>query len=111
MKTIREVEAPKGLFNPTMQQTVVDWRFHDAASGADANMYTWTNQFTPRMEDPVLQDKFKVRIEEARRHKRHAMIASFANKRAALGAGPTRSFCLERHWPGASEDARSLQDA
>jgi hypothetical protein len=51
-----------------MQQTIVDWRFHDEASGADANIYTWTNQFTPQMEDPVLQDKFKVRIEQARRH-------------------------------------------
>ncbi len=69
LKAIREVEAPKGLFDAKMQQTIVDWRFHDEASGADANMYTWTNQFTPRVEDPVLQDKFKVRIEEARRHK------------------------------------------
>ena len=69
LKTIREVEAPKGLFDSTMQQTIVDWRFHDEASEVDANMYTWTNQFTPRMEDPVLQDKFKVRIEEAGRHK------------------------------------------
>ncbi|MGH7971093.1 MAG: hypothetical protein ACREIC_20415 [Limisphaerales bacterium] len=68
LKSIREVEAPKSLFNPAMQQTIVDWRFHDEASGADANIYTWTNQFTPQMDDKVLQDKFKVRIEQARRH-------------------------------------------
>ena len=68
LKSIREVEAPKSLFNPAMQQTIVDWRFHDEASGAEANIYTWTNQFTPQMDDPVLQDKFKVRIEQARRH-------------------------------------------
>ncbi|HTL56071.1 MAG TPA: hypothetical protein VL361_10360 [Candidatus Limnocylindrales bacterium] len=68
LKSIREVGAPDGLFNPRMQQTVVDWRFRDEVSGADANIYTWTNQFMPQTEDPVLQDKFKVRIEQARRH-------------------------------------------
>ena len=70
LRSIREVEAPKGLFDPKMQQTIVDWRFHDEPSGADANLYTWTNQFTPQTEDPVLQQKFKVRVEEARRHKK-----------------------------------------
>jgi hypothetical protein len=68
LKSIREVKPAKSLFNPAMQQTIVDWRFHDEASGADANIYTWTNQFTPQMDDPVLRDKFKVRIEQARRH-------------------------------------------
>ena len=38
----------------------------------DANLYTWTNQFTPQTQDPVLQDKFKVRVEQARRHNESA---------------------------------------
>jgi hypothetical protein len=72
LKSIREVEAPAGLFNPQMQQTVVDWRFRDEVSGAEANLYTWSNQFTPQMEDPVLQEKFKARVEQARRHNENA---------------------------------------
>lgn len=68
LKSIREVEAPEGLFDPRMQQTIVDRRFRDEASGAEANLYTWTNQFTPQVEDPVLQERFKVRVEQARRH-------------------------------------------
>jgi hypothetical protein len=68
LKSIREVEAPKGLFNPSLDQTIVDWRFRDEASGAEANVYSWTNAFTPHTEDPMLQEKFKVRIEQARRH-------------------------------------------
>lgn len=68
LKSIREVAAPKSVFNPAMQQSIVDWRFHDDASGANANIYTWTNAFTPQTEDPVLQAKFKIRIEDARRH-------------------------------------------
>jgi hypothetical protein len=72
LKSIREVGPPEGLFNSRMQQTIVDRRFHDGASGADANVYTWTNQFTPQTEDPMLQDKFKVRVEQARRHNESA---------------------------------------
>jgi hypothetical protein len=72
LKSIREVGPPEGLFNSRMQQTIVDRRFHDEASGADANVYTWTNQFTPQTEDPMLQDKFKVRVEQARRHNESA---------------------------------------
>jgi hypothetical protein len=68
LKSIREVAAPKNLFDSKMQQTVVDWRFSDSASGANANLYTWTNTFTPQTEDPVLQARFKVRIDQARRH-------------------------------------------
>jgi hypothetical protein len=72
LKSIREVEAPKGLFNSLMQQTIVDGRFYDEASGVKGNLYTWTNQFTPQTGDPVLQAKFKVRVEKARRHNESA---------------------------------------
>jgi hypothetical protein len=68
LKSIREVNAPEGPFNPRMSQTIVDWRFRDEASGTDGNIYSWTNQFTPQTEDPGLQDIFKVRVGQARRH-------------------------------------------
>jgi hypothetical protein len=71
------VAEPKELFEPGLNQTVVDWRFRDEASGTDANLYAWTNAVTPRTNDAALQEKFKQRIEEARRHK----------KRAKSGAG------------------------
>jgi len=69
LKSIRVAEAPKGLFNAQSQQTIVDWRFQDSASGMNANTYTWTNEFTPRTDDPVLQTKFKARVDQALRHK------------------------------------------
>jgi hypothetical protein len=72
LKTIREVAAPTGVFDPGLHQSVVDWRFTDEASGADANIYSWSNPFPPRKDDPALQEKFKERIEQARRHKESA---------------------------------------
>jgi hypothetical protein len=68
LKSIREVGPPKGLFNSLMQQTIMDQRFYDEASGVNGNLYAWTNEFTPQMDDPMLQDKFKGRVEEALRH-------------------------------------------
>jgi len=47
LKSIRRAEAPKGLFNAQLQQTIVDWRSYDAGSGANAKTYTWANEFTP----------------------------------------------------------------
>jgi hypothetical protein len=67
LKSIREVEAPKGLFDPTMNQTIADRRFQDREAGVDAILYTWTHDFTPQMDDPMLQEKLRVKIEEARR--------------------------------------------
>jgi hypothetical protein len=72
LKSLREVAALKGLFDPGMQQTIVDWRFRDEATGTDANVYTWSNAFPPQTQDPVLQDKFKARVEKARRHSESA---------------------------------------
>jgi hypothetical protein len=72
VKSIREVAEPKSLFDPGLNQTIVDWRFRDEATGTDANLYTWTNAVTPQTNDTVLQEKFKQRIEMARRHKEKA---------------------------------------
>jgi hypothetical protein len=72
LKSIREVEGPRCLFDSKRQQTIVDWRFRDDASGTQANMYTWTNEFAPPMDDPLLQERFKVRVAQARRHNESA---------------------------------------
>ena len=68
LKSIRETEPPHGLFDTRLHQTIVDWRFSDEASGVNANMYTWTNEFVPQTNDSALQDRFKARVEQARRH-------------------------------------------
>jgi hypothetical protein len=67
LKSIRETAELQNVFDPSLQQSIVDWRFRDAASGADANTYQWTNSFTPDTEDPLLQEKFKKRVEQMRR--------------------------------------------
>jgi hypothetical protein len=69
LKSIREAAEPKPLFDPAMKQTVVDWRFHDDDSGADANMYNWTSTDVPNTNDPALQAQFQVRIDQARSHR------------------------------------------
>jgi hypothetical protein len=68
LTSIRETGSPETLFDPHFQLTIVDWRFRDSASGADANMYPWTNSAVPDMEDPLVQEKFAKRIEQFRRH-------------------------------------------
>ena len=69
LKSMREVSPPRGLFNPSLQQTIVDWRFHDEATGMNANVYPWNSASVPQIENPVLQDRFKERVERARWHK------------------------------------------
>ena len=60
-------ERPPFLFEPR-KRGIVDWRFRDEDSGTAGSIYTWTNQFAPQTDDPVLQDIFKVRVDQARRH-------------------------------------------
>ena len=69
LKSIREAPAPQNVFDPTMQQTVVDWRFRDEETGMNANIYPWVDSSIPETNAPGLQDKFKSRVEQARRHK------------------------------------------
>ena len=64
LKSIREVAAPKPLFGPDIQHTVIDHRFHDEATGIEANLYTWRQPFAPSADDPRLQAKFKLEVEE-----------------------------------------------
>jgi hypothetical protein len=67
LKSIREGSEPQSLFNPAMQQVVVDWRFRDETTGANANTYPWTNAFTPQTNDPALQEKFRNHVEKIQR--------------------------------------------
>jgi hypothetical protein len=69
LKSVREAAAPTPLFEPSLQQTIVDWRFQDEDTGMNANTYTWTNSSPPQPDDPALQARFKRRVEQARRHK------------------------------------------
>jgi hypothetical protein len=67
--SIRQGTEPQGLFNSSMQQTVVDWRFRDEASKINANTYNWTNSYTPSIDDPELQEKFRKHVEKIQRRK------------------------------------------
>jgi hypothetical protein len=53
--SIRAVSRPAGLFDPSYQQTVVDWRFQDAVT------YVCTNRSLSPTNDPLLQKKFAER--------------------------------------------------
>ena len=68
VKSIRPVPQPGGLFDPTIQQTVVDWRFKDPAVGLDAIIYTTTNTFLAPTNDLVLQQKFRADQQRFRDH-------------------------------------------
>jgi hypothetical protein len=47
-----------------LQQTIVDWRFHDEATKINAKTYNWTNPYTPPTDDPDLQEKFRKHVEK-----------------------------------------------
>jgi hypothetical protein len=53
----------KGLFDPTLRQTLVDWRFRDEAKRVDALTYTSTEDFVLPTSDPELQAKFARRAQ------------------------------------------------
>lgn len=58
---LRAASKPENLFVPTIQQTIVDWRFHDATASVNAITYTSTNAFVAPTNDPALQSKFRAR--------------------------------------------------
>ena len=68
--SIREVAAPEGVFDSTLQQNITDYRFDAEATGMFPNSYTWTNAFVPDVTDPMLRamyTRYKERMDEARR--------------------------------------------
>jgi len=69
VKSIRPSAKPEGLFVPSLQQTIVDWRFRDSTAKVDGIIYTSTNGFASPTNDPSLQSKFKAWVERAARQK------------------------------------------
>jgi hypothetical protein len=67
VKSISPSAKPEGLFVPSMNQSIVDWRFRDSTIGVDAITYPSTNAFALPTNDPALQKSFKVRVERASR--------------------------------------------
>jgi hypothetical protein len=65
VKSIRPAAKPKGLFVPSMQQTIVDWRFREPTAKVNGIIYTSTNAFAAPTNDPVLKEKFIKRVERA----------------------------------------------
>ncbi len=61
LKSIRASARPEGLFDTSLNQTVVDWRFKDAL------MYTWTNNFLSPTNDQFLQEKYAKRVAQLER--------------------------------------------
>jgi hypothetical protein len=55
---IRNASKPKGVFDPSLNQTVVDWRFEDKAHFVNGIIYQSTNDFLQPMEDALLQETF-----------------------------------------------------
>ena len=62
VKSIRTASKPENLFVPSMQQTIVDWRFRDEASQVNAIIYESTNAFVAPTNDPALQEKFAAHV-------------------------------------------------
>jgi hypothetical protein len=47
VRSLRESMPPEHVFNPSLQQTIVDYRFTDPANPNDALVYQSTNSFLP----------------------------------------------------------------
>jgi hypothetical protein len=70
VKSIRPSAPPKSLFNPSLQQTMADWRFRDPAAKLNGITYTTTNSFLLPTNDPALQEKVQAQIERVARQRR-----------------------------------------
>ncbi|MDB6068694.1 MAG: hypothetical protein JWR26_4902 [Pedosphaera sp.] len=56
--SIRAAARPGNLFDPSMRQTIIDFRFRDDANGVRSLTYTSTNAFAAKTNDQLLQEKF-----------------------------------------------------
>ncbi|MHB8519983.1 MAG: M56 family metallopeptidase [Limisphaerales bacterium] len=66
---ISESAAPQGVFDASLNQTVIDWRFSDLTNHVNAITYRWTNAFVPATNTPLLQDTFGAMRERAARRR------------------------------------------
>lgn len=60
--SIRASTEPENIFAPSMQQTIVDWRFRSDAKAVEALLYRSTNAFAATTNDPALQRRFAARV-------------------------------------------------
>ena len=58
VESLRETAKPKNIFDPSLRQTIVDWRFRNVDSRVNAIIYSWTNSFAGETNHPALQEKF-----------------------------------------------------
>ena len=73
---ISESAEPEGLFDLSLNQTVVDWRFRHDTKVVNAIIYKWTNAYVPPTNEPLLKAKFAARL-------KHAPYVSWIRKRRA----------------------------
>lgn len=59
VKFVRPSAEPQNIFEPTLQQTIVDARFCSEANQVGAIIYTSTNAFAAPTNDAALQEKFR----------------------------------------------------
>lgn len=55
VKSIQEGTLPKGVFNTTINQQVIDYRFQEPARRIEAIIYSYTNDFVAPTNDAKLQ--------------------------------------------------------
>ena len=63
--SVRATAKPQGVFDPSLQQTIVDWRFRDERKQLNALSYVSTNTFALPPDDPTLKARFAARVARA----------------------------------------------
>lgn len=69
---IKNTPKPGGIFDPSLDQMIVDRRFRESLGATEAIIYKSTNTFAPPMDDPALQTRFNEtakRVSDRRRGK------------------------------------------
>ncbi len=67
---INSSSRPKGVFDPSLNQTVMDRRFREELGETYAVVYESTNTFAPPMDDPTLQARFEETAKRALERRR-----------------------------------------
>ena len=83
-------DKPQGVFIPSMQQTIVDSRFHDPSTSVGAIIYTTTNAFLMPTNDPALQERFAKQAGQVEMHSRKGNPAPRSSVARALSKSVTR---------------------
>ena len=65
VQAIRPSSAPRGVFDVTRRQTVVDFRFRHPTKEVNGIMYSWTNSFVAPTNSPLLLATFAATVQRA----------------------------------------------